>query len=407
MIYQVGLRGRAGAVREFVVALLGWLLVAPLTFLVPRDRGSLVFYGRDGGKFIDNCKHLYAEAATRPGLAAIYLARDAALRDRLRSLGGKAEVAGGWRAAWLWLRAGTIAVDSIDWMRGLRLAGSRGARVVQMWHGIPLKHVQLARVDTRRSRGALLDAAFALHVAVTGRHARTAWFLSTSEWITEHAFARSFRYDRISHAGYPRNDALFGPPGALGALGVDARAMAAAVAHAGPVALYAPTFREALEDPFATGLVDLAELGRHAQRLGVLLLVKLHPWMHGRLGAAEPPGVMLVSPESDAYPLMRHADLLVTDYSSIFFDYLLLDRPVLFFPYDLERYLARERAMYFDYEAMTPGPKARTLDALVAAMQAVVDGEDPWAGERERIRALVFRHRDGHASRRLLGELFP
>ena len=61
---------------------------------------------------------------------------------------------------------------------------------------------------------------------------------------------------------------------------------------------------------------------------------------------------------------MVHCDLLITDYSSIFFDFLLLDRPIVFFPYDLEQYLSQDRAMYFDYEIMTPGPKCRTYDEL-------------------------------------------
>ena len=93
--------------------------------------------------------------------------------------------------------------------------------------------------------------------------------------------------------------------------------------------------------------------------------------------------------------------------SSVFFDYLLLDRPVLFYPYDLATYLAEERPMYFDYDEMTPGPKAFDMEHLVAAMSAVAKGEDEWRDGRAKIRSLVFEHQDGMAAERLLGELFP
>lgn len=52
--------------------------------------------------------------------------------------------------------------------------------------------------------------------------------------------------------------------------------------------------------------------------------------------------------------------MLVTDYSSIYFDYLLLDKPIIFFNYDLEEYLNNSRDMYFNYDEFTPGRKYKT-----------------------------------------------
>jgi CDP-glycerol glycerophosphotransferase len=58
------------------------------------------------------------------------------------------------------------------------------------------------------------------------------------------------------------------------------------------------------------------------------------------------------------YPLFTKVDLLITDYSSIFFDFLLTDKPVLFYPYDKDEYLTMDRSMYDDYDTVTPGHKA-------------------------------------------------
>jgi CDP-glycerol glycerophosphotransferase len=114
-----------------------------------------------------------------------------------------------------------------------------------------------------------------------------------------------------------------------------------------------------------------------------------------------------VESSSDAYPLLKDVDLLVTDYSSIFFDFLLLDRPVVFFSYDLRSYLSDDRQMYFDYDSMTPGPKVQTTSALLGAVSEAISGKDEWKQERERVRNLVFAHTDGNSASRLLHELFP
>jgi CDP-glycerol glycerophosphotransferase len=400
--------------RLFLVACAGWLLAWPLTRVVRRRPNLVAFFGRDGGKFSDNAKHLFAALQDMPSLAldSVFLARDDTLRDRLRALGARAETVGSARAWWAWLRAGTIVVDSIDWIERMRFAGSRGARIVQLWHGIPLKRLQLPLFEERLARmPALLAAALRLQRAVIGRFARTEWFLSTSRAVTEAAFAQSFRYARISHAGYPRNDVLPAPGNRFAELGADVRAAAAVAAFrathpARKVGLYAPTFRDALVDPFASGKIDLQALSRIATTHDMLLLVKLHPWMHGRLRSGDLPGVLLVAPESDAYPLLRDCDFLVTDYSSIFFDYLLLDRPVVFYPYDLTDYLANERTMYFDYDAMTPGPKATTLAALEQTLAAVAAGRDDDAARRAQVRAVVFDAPAGGAGERLLREVF-
>lgn len=401
-----------GTLSEFLWACAGWVLLWPLTRVVPRRANLVVFRGRDGGKFLDNCKHLFAEAQRARGIEPIFLAFDTTLRDRLRAQGARAEHARGWAATWHWLRAGTIVVDNVDWLRGMRFPASRGARIVQLWHGIPLKQVQLGRIAERSARQPRWERiAFRIYLQAVGRLAPVDWFLSTARLVTDRAFSGSFRYRHVSHAGYPRNDVLFEGTHPLADQDVDPRALDAIAAHrahgSGRVLLYAPTFRESLEDPFAAGRIDLQALSHAATRLDLLLLIKLHPWMHGRVHSGELPGIVFVAPDSDAYPLMCRVDGLLTDYSSIFFDFLLLDRPVLFFPYDLATYLSDERPMYFDYDAMTPGPKPTTIDTLVAELERFALGEDAWRNERKRVRDLVFDAPTGGAGRRLLAELFP
>ena len=69
-------------------------------------------------------------------------------------------------------------------------------------------------------------------------------------------------------------------------------------------------------------------------------------------------------PQLDIYPLLKHTDMMITDYSSIYFDYLLLDKPIIFYPYDFEQYTKDDRNLLFDYESMTPGPHCQDQTSL-------------------------------------------
>ena len=106
----------------------------------------------------------------------------------------------------------------------------------------------------------------------------------------------------------------------------------------------------------------------------------------------------------DANELLKHVDVLVTDYSSIYMDFLLLDRPVVFNPVDREEYEA-QRGFLFPYDDHTPGAKARTEAQFLAALEAELQGLDPYAADRARTRALFHKHPGGGARERILGEV--
>ena len=78
--------------------------------------------------------------------------------------------------------------------------------------------------------------------------------------------------------------------------------------------------------------------------------------------------VINISEYSDANDILTVTDLLITDYSSIIFDYSLLNKPMLFYAYDLEEYLY-DRNFYYEYESFVPGPIARTNEEIIRLIQ--------------------------------------
>jgi CDP-glycerol glycerophosphotransferase len=197
--------------------------------------------------------------------------------------------------------------------------------------------------------------------------------------------------------GYPRNDVLVNADERevrriRSGLGIqpDQRAV-----------LYAPTHRE-----YRAGYVPMLDVARLAERLGPehVVLARLHYFY------AEDPSVRRLHQTGRLLDVAAHpsieelclaADVLVTDYSSLMFDYALLDRPIVIHAPDWEVYLAM-RGTYFDLIAEAPGPVTRSDDEVVAALRS---GEAWDAGARAAHAA--FRDRfcaleDGRAAERVV-----
>ncbi|MBR6682938.1 MAG: CDP-glycerol glycerophosphotransferase family protein [Firmicutes bacterium] len=100
------------------------------------------------------------------------------------------------------------------------------------------------------------------------------------------------------------------------------------------------------------------------------------------------------------YELVENCDIMLTDYSSIFYDFLLLNRPVGFLISDINEYT--RGFFYSDPLSQMPGEKIRTAEELTRFFDKVNAGEDDWADERERIKNMVFTYQDANNCKRLL-----
>jgi CDP-glycerol glycerophosphotransferase len=109
---------------------------------------------------------------------------------------------------------------------------------------------------------------------------------------------------------------------------------------------------------------------------------------------------------ADVYPLFKYIDLLITDYSSIYMDFLHLNRPVLYYVFDLVEYKRDSRTIQFDFDEMTPGPKVENFEELMKMIKHfLIDKNDGFEKKRKRIRNLAFKYKDGKSSERIYKEL--
>ena len=132
------------------------------------------------------------------------------------------------------------------------------------------------------------------------------------------------------------------------------------------IIFYAPTFRE---DEKYNNVFNYIDLNKFNQELGeeYVLALRLHPKIKNfyQDDISSNAEYIDCSDWENEQELMMISDILITDYSSIMIEFAALNKPVLFFTYDLENYLANERGFYYDFKTTVPGPIVYTSDELI------------------------------------------
>ena len=168
------------------------------------------------------------------------------------------------------------------------------------------------------------------------------------------------------------------------------------------IILYAPTFRD--EEKY-NNVFDYLDLDSFNEALSdeYVLALRLHPKIRDfyQDDISSKGKYVDVSGFESEQELMLISDILITDYSSIMIEYGVLNRPILFFTYDLDSYLSNERGFYYDFETTVPGPIVKTSDELISV---IANGEF----DKSRISDFImtqFDEIDGQSSKRVVDYL--
>jgi len=151
--------------------------------------------------------------------------------------------------------------------------------------------------------------------------------------------------------------------------------------------LYAPTFRDYGQvQLFPFKDFDQKQLEAFLDEKNMLLFIRTHVAEQGSAAPYLGKRIRFLGNEQaeDVTGILNIFDCLITDYSSIYIDYLLTDKPMIFLPYDRQQYLDG-RGMNFDYDDVTPGPKPETFNDFLDALSPK---EDFWKSERTRVNRL-------------------
>ena len=343
----------------------------------------VVYNSRSTGRFSDSPRAIFERLRERPGhrahLAARPGARRCVPRRTSRRCGSTAPRPGAALESADLVVAGTHT--EVEWTK------SPGTTYLQTWHGTPLKRIHNDVLLVPPGRLDELDRDIA----------RWDVLLSPNP-VSTPRLRKAFGFDGpVWETGYPRNDLLLGPAAAATRCDVRRRAGAGRRRDGGALRTDVARRREVRRErrrgpdapaPRRPGRAGSTEVRRTPHRV----LARVHNLMTDRSHAEAAPGVVDVSFYRDVRELYLAADVLVTDYSSVMFDFALTGKPIVFYAYDLDRFRDEIRGFYFDLLPQAPGPVVRTEDRAGRGAAAPRPGAgSPTATRRSGRRTAAWR----------------
>jgi len=271
---------------------------------------------------------------------------------------------------------------------------------LQTWHGTPLKHLVFDMKDVHSA-----NPMYKKDFYIQSR--RWDYLISPNQYSSD-IFRRAFKFEKtMLEYGYPRNDIMYHSNAHEK---VEEIKKSLNIPLDKKVILYAPTWRD--DDYFDRGKyrftlqLDLEKLKKELSDEYVIVL-RMHYFIANQLDISDYKGFAYdCSNYDDIAELYLMSDILITDYSSVFFDYANLQRPILFYTYDLEKYRDTLRGFYFNLEEEAPGPLLQTSDEVLTTIKNIDDISEQYRGKYEAFYEKFCSWEDGNASKNVVEQVF-
>ena len=323
-----------------------------LQLLIPRNKNCWVFGAWFGKKYSDNAKILYEFILENfPEVSAVWLTGNREIYDRLKKENKKTALISSLKGIYYSLIAGKIIYSSGK--SDVNRFFINGAKIVHVWHGAPIKKIGLDdNLVNNPIRNIILKYIYPF-IYGYNQHA----IVSTAEIFNDIlCSAFDLEPDQILLTGYPRNDifydkdfrhpliekwdSYFGKPTKI---------------------IYLPTFRgfDSSFKPFRDYNFNFENWNTFLEKTNSIFITKGHFVDESFEDDSDIERIIHLSDKAieDVNPLLTGIDILITDYSSVYFDFLLTDKPIILSPFDFEEYISKSRELYFDYYKEIEGQK--------------------------------------------------
>jgi len=396
-------------IKPYIFLLIGNFFIYPLSlfFKLFTEKRYIVFIGTKNGLFLDNVKYLYlyfiGNKDKLKDYKIVFLTEDKNTYNELKQYNLPVVKYPSLEGIKTLLSAKLVIVDNLFWFYTFKGYILRQTPKIQLWHGVGFKYIELQNKKDPNFRNIFSK----LKSLLSCRYPKYDVVVTTSKFYAEKVFSKAFKAKEIWITGYPRNDIFFRNINKYDLINTDNNILKLVQKYkkqGKKVILYAPTFRDTARNPF--DILNLKKLDNFLEQNNIIMIIKPHTFMHLKTTSDDFKNIYFYNANKDVYPLLKFVDLLITDYSSIYMDYLLIDRPVLFFPYDLENYITQDRELQFDYNFITPGKKVFNQEELEKEIfDILINKKDKYKKKREKIRNLAFDFIDGNSSKRICNKI--
>jgi CDP-glycerol glycerophosphotransferase (TagB/SpsB family) len=275
-----------------------------------------------------------------------------------------------------------------------------------MWHGsTPIKKIVNDDTITRKKQ-LLIEKLLYLLFPFLGFRLRGLAISGSEE--ASRIFKSAFRAKekQILLTGFPRNDTFFQNDQSAPIL----EEIKLLKRNNTYTAIYMPTHRKEgsgeISDLFN---IDLKKINQSLKNLNTKLYVKLHYYHLNKHNFRNYSHIYFITDNDilqDIYTILTEFDLLITDYSSVHFDFLLTNKPIIFAPFDKEKYLMEDREFYYNYNDVTPGPKASNWSELLVYIEKFIQNPKLYDKERLNVMRRFNKYTDSNNCQRVFSAIY-
>lgn len=367
--------------------------------IINRSRNIWVLGAWYGKRYSDNCRNLFEYINTyEPAITPIWLSKNKKDLIYIRNLGYKAYHARSLKGIIYSLRAKIIIFSSNK--SDINKYFVNGAVLINLWHAASFKKVELGITTTKEYKLKLWFYKIFLpwlhpykidHTIVLSKY-------FTDE--TQNDFG--VKNQDIFISGFPRNDNLYSKISSeivrdIKLLFKDSK-----------IIMYMPTFRDYDLAYNYFNDFKFTKFQEYLKKTNSIFLFKGHYASKTKCDFSQYDRIIdydSFQSNQEMYLHIKEMDILITDYSSIFHDFLLLDKPIIFTPFDLPIYIKSGRELHYVYNKSVPGPICNNWDEVLDNLTLLSNGNLNYQKNNEYFKNMYHKYQDGNSSKRLFEEI--
>ncbi|MBK2255831.1 CDP-glycerol glycerophosphotransferase family protein [Francisella philomiragia] len=327
-------------------------IILLLSYLFPRNKNIWVF-GSFNGCFNDNSKYLFLDIyENHQEITPVWISENKKLVSDLRKKKIKAYYKWSLVGIYFCLRGKVYFYNA--YITDINNYFYAGAIRFNLWHGTPMKKIEF---DIKKGKLAtVFNNSLRAKIINDKHYIKPSYILSMSKMVSSW-LSSAFKLDicKCLEFGYPRNDLLLYPLHQVCKF-IDTyedkyiKNFINTLKEYKRVYIYMPTWRDDNSDFIQDSDINFEVLNTFLKEESAVLILKLHTNTKLNL-KINYENLLILKSSVDVYPILPFTDILITDYSSIIFDYKLMNnKKVILFPFDINSYISKYREMYFDYD---------------------------------------------------------